>query len=442
MFEGSCYPQPFQFRGFEDMSGATLDSKAVFQGRAREFGCNPDELRVLAANNWDTFASFAFSVNYVPGQQADGDFRRMCALVCEIDPAPIDRVPILRRLFFEAFTMAASDMKSRFDGSQSDTPKRLAAPERAVRYNEQAARLAGLSLTGELDISHQLLDVVMGMHDTDVLTYLDLSACTKRGQELLGIKVNEVLRTCHDGTLKLGVKEAELTAHIATDLHLKYALQRRALAFDQARLFTFARLEEWSEVLLAAYLREAIPDYSKINLSQIIRADQELFRRIQECTRSGIRMLPNGSLPCDAALATAKLDVSVLFLLLPLARAKSSSPALPDKSISAAARAPTLPDPNSKRQKKLAAKAAASASSKPAKGAGKGKQSTKTAGSTLPPGLAGMAVKDNQGNRLCYAFNLAGCSSPGIANGSSCSRGRHVCCMPGCFSDQHALPGH
>ncbi len=53
--------------------------------------------------------------------------------------------------------MAASELKQRTESVQDAPVRKLAAPERAHRYNEQVAKLPGLSLTGELDVADSCL---------------------------------------------------------------------------------------------------------------------------------------------------------------------------------------------------------------------------------------------------------------------------------------------
>ena len=78
---------------------------------------------------------------------------------CQEDP-PRAKVPPLRRLFFERYTLAAADMRSRLDRKDCDEPRRLAQAERASRHASQVTRLNSLDLTGELEPSHALIDTV------------------------------------------------------------------------------------------------------------------------------------------------------------------------------------------------------------------------------------------------------------------------------------------
>ncbi|CAE8705777.1 unnamed protein product [Polarella glacialis] len=421
------------------MASATLDSAAVFQSRATALGLTGPEIAVLQTSGFDTFAGFAFAVNYVPGQADDTEFLRLCAVVCGgAGPAPGGRVSVLRRPFFESYTLAASDVRSRIDGSQSDTPRKLAAPERAVHYREQVRRLPGLTLRGELDVSHQLVDLCIAMHEEDVLRYVELSACAKREQEFKGIKLDESLKIQGNGTLRVDRGEPALLSNINTDLHMKYALQRRALAFDQARIVTFSVMEAWSETLLRAYMSDPPAGYARVAVEQLFRADRELFRFMQEKTRDGIRMTLSGALPCDAAMTAASSNTSVCFLLLPLAVTGGAGRPFATAATSgfgtAAAKAPGVPGPVAPAGSgKRALRKQAAQTAKKAKGGGKGKPEgkSKKGASAMPVELAGMASRTASDKPICWTYNLAsGC--PHATPGEECRRGLHVCCSPGC----------
>ena len=58
---------------------ANLDSEAVFAERALELGLLQAELDVVKAAGWASYARFAFSCHYSPGQVDDQPFQRMAA---------------------------------------------------------------------------------------------------------------------------------------------------------------------------------------------------------------------------------------------------------------------------------------------------------------------------------------------------------------------------
>ena len=61
---------------------------------------------------WTTLGKFAFSSNYVPGSSDDSSFITRVVKRLGVDPDDA-RADGLRRLFFEAYTVAASEMRRR-----------------------------------------------------------------------------------------------------------------------------------------------------------------------------------------------------------------------------------------------------------------------------------------------------------------------------------------
>ena len=47
----------------------------------------------------------------------------------------------------------------------------------------------------------------------------------------------------------------------------------------------------------------------------------------------------------------------------------------------------------------------------------------------MPPGLRDCVPTDDNGNRLCFAYNLGHCDY----SHNNCPKGAHKCCRPGCF---------
>ena len=156
-----------------------LDSEAVFSARAREMGLVEDEINRIAARGWHTMGRFAFCVAYTPGQADEANLVRLGAVVTGTGAAdpPEDRMPLVRRLYFEAYTLAAADLRSKVDRRDDDAPRRLALPERTQRNSQQAVRLNGIDLVGDLEVSHALIDAVVQMHGDNQLRYLRWEEC-------------------------------------------------------------------------------------------------------------------------------------------------------------------------------------------------------------------------------------------------------------------------
>ena len=81
-------------------------------------------------------------------------------------------MPVIRRLYYEAFTMASADFRARLEQRDDDVPRKLAKPERTQRSNDQKARLKPIRLEGEREISHALIDLVVSLEQADELRYV------------------------------------------------------------------------------------------------------------------------------------------------------------------------------------------------------------------------------------------------------------------------------
>eukprot|EP00973_Karenia_brevis_P026542 3662475-Karenia_brevis.AAC.1 len=107
---------------------------------------------------------------------------------------------------------------------------------------------------------------------------------------MMGIRLDPIWKPDARGVVREVNVPSEVTADLSTDLLLKYALQRRALAFDQTNLIKYEISEQWHQVLLTAYLTEPPPGYKRVTLQQLHAADMELFKELCKATGKGIRM--------------------------------------------------------------------------------------------------------------------------------------------------------
>ena len=93
-----------------------MDSQAVFTDLLHnlQLGEYAEEFK---KKGWVTLGVFAFAANYVPGTKDDEPFIKDVVIPLlgrEDHPAK----PMLRRLFFEAFTVMAEEMKGRLPAMQ------------------------------------------------------------------------------------------------------------------------------------------------------------------------------------------------------------------------------------------------------------------------------------------------------------------------------------
>eukprot|EP00435_Cladocopium_sp_Y103_P016429 s3380_g4.t1 len=411
-----------------------LDSAACFRSRAEEIGLTEDEISRAGTLNVNTFGKFAFGANYVPGQANDQPLLAFISKLCDEDPPPESRIPLIRRLFYEAYTLQNAELRAKIEKREDDPPRRLAQAERSSRYEEQAKRLAGLDLTGELEPSHALVDVIFQMIEDNQMRYIRWEQCTKRDQELMGIKHDPMWKPDSQGIIREVRVQSEIKADTSSDLRLKYALQRRSLAVDQGRLCSYDKLEKWSNILLEAYTKTPLEGYKKVTIEQIQHADMEMFKYLIKKTRGGIR--PTGAVaPLAAALDQALVLPEIRLHLQPLpagtsAKRKSDD----DDEHQAVDKKPKSSSSSSSENMKLRRTIenlqgqVRNLSGNKAKGLGKGKQrkgANPHSSVRMPAELIGHHAMTGDGEPICFSFNLSGCDAAGV--NERCKKGWHVC---------------
>jgi len=116
-----------------------LDSKAFFSARLSTLGLN-DVITPFAVLGWTTMGEFAFAANYKPGSSDESAFLEEIVVPLYGDAATPKKAS-LRRLFFEAYAMAAADLHRRaVQPDDEDKPKKLPAVERAARSKRGCGR--------------------------------------------------------------------------------------------------------------------------------------------------------------------------------------------------------------------------------------------------------------------------------------------------------------
>ena len=156
----------------------SVDSSAVFSDRVHQLGLG-DHLEAFNQAGWHTYADVAFSTSYLPGQPEDARFANDILVrgLGQQDHKDKDK---LRRLFFEAYSLASADMSRLVSASSDDIPRKVPNVEREERRRRLADRLVGVNLSGELDVSNRLIDINISMYDENVLRQNTFEECTKR----------------------------------------------------------------------------------------------------------------------------------------------------------------------------------------------------------------------------------------------------------------------
>ena len=410
---------------------ALIDSEASFAARALSFGISQSDIDALRDQKYCSFGAFTFIATYQPNSADDTALK--AALNAVLGSEPTSTVMgKWRRLHFESHALTVADARSRVEGSSDDPPKKMPAPERAARYEQQKSRLTGLIWTSALEPSNALVDRIQQQFEENQGAFVSLELCTSRLQELSGVKKDKEISAAIEPShlLKITSKEPDIKASLASDLALRQAFRRRALAYDQCNLVSFEVLEIWAEKLFASMEQIPPPGYSQVTRFQITAADKELFVKVLETCRAGIvpTISPSkdgGNIvrPMQAAIERLIDDPTVLFHLLALPISGSGNRkklANIDEEMDEEEHQPKKHKPaNGPGKAKVVGK-----------GKGKGKGKSKGKADKLPPALTG-CWKLIKGKPGCKWFNVGTCHSQAAA-GEECKFGIHLCMSPGC----------
>lgn len=274
------------------------DSEAVFKARFLELGLTDAQYRLFSDEGLTTMGHFAFSCNYAPG---GADERPLVTLVTKVlGAAPSTReMSCLRRLFSEAYSTIAAEIKSQVEASDDTVVKKLAPAERAQRLKDQQARLTGLELRGNYEPGDSLIDKSVAAYEADRLVYISWELCVSREHELLsGTKKDPSLSFDASGNLKLAKKDTAEPCSTSSEMHVRYCLTRTGLALEQANIISFRNHERLTEKLMNARLEEPPTGCVRLTMKQLEQADRKFWTLMSEHTRDGIKARAAGR-PCD-----------------------------------------------------------------------------------------------------------------------------------------------
>ena len=430
-----------------------LDSVPCFEARVREFDLT-DHLERFKALGWNTLGVLAFSSDYVPGVSDGAIFVKDVVLPALQDPEHADRFK-LRRLYTEAFTIAAYELRRRCEQNDDDAPRTLHSHDREHRRKQVARRLVGLRIEGDLEPSFRLQDLSYELFDRNVVKHIPWDACTKRESELEGARTDKSWKVDSSGFVKESSVSEPTRADTRTDFMLMCALRRRAISLEMADVADFETMERVTDVLLRELHRAPPPGYAKVSLEQLRRADLELFRQLAELCREGVRRGPDGRRPFDAHIPDIIISPQFRYLLMPLPGAPPGRTATSDDVTGSssdrrdAKRLHQSVQDLRAENKRLRLQSASSSSyshqpsgGKGSKGGGRGKGRDKGSNRAIrmPTPLIGKSNLTPAGEPICFSYNLAiGCTQ--ASPGAKCPRGWHVCAEPGCHAS-HSITHH
>ena len=385
-----------------------VESIAAFTQRCNEVEPGGNLVNLLNAQNINTFSSLAFSMGTPQSAPTDQQFDTLARTVYGAG-ATLGQTSVLRRLHFEATRLMIASVKQKVDSEaadKADSVKRIPIAEKRYRLEQQANRLLGVNITGELEPSHQLLDLTNNILESGAVVWIAPSRCTKRSDEVqLSIKERPSSVQVENQQLRVAQLPDDLKADCGSEIKLQWCWQRRGLAMDQCRLVLWNIHEAWVQQLFQTMSQTPPPGFQHVSMQQLIRADRELWTLIAQEQKGSLKPANDGSIPLDAKIGALCRDPRITMFLLPL----PASTKVADK------------DAGTKKPAVGGGGAQAAAKGAPSK-----KRKTR-AERGCPEELKKFQLKCEHGP-VCWAYNMkSGCRNSTSGKPSRCQKGFHVC---------------
>ena len=396
-----------------------VDSAPYLIQRAGEISLSSRISDALKAKGVTTLAQLAFCVGQ-PGQVLNPtDFETWSDAL--LTGMTVGEKASLRRLILEAQTMLVASLKDMAEPSEGAAPKKVGVAERNARMDQLRTQLSGVSLTGQLEPSHALLDMAVQQWESRCLKYIGPEKCHSREDEVQNTKPLTTNLSLEGGKLKVTESEGIEDRDIEGSLQVLNALRRRGVAYAFARLISWEKHEAYVACLFKYLTKPAQQGYRKVSLRQILRADKLAFSKMSEAGED-IRADASGDLPLDKLIATVLQDYDLIVALLPLGDVDG----LAGKNRRSRGGRPgpyTTPEQYQGKSGKGKGhwgskshdswnhfKGKTYAKSKDKSGKGKGYGGGKP--EWLPEGLRyqGTSAWNSSGNKNCYGFNLGTCT--------------------------------
>ena len=401
-------------RAFEPM--ASMESVASFKARAMEIGMADTLVQRLADAGVDTFGKLAYVCSVNPTSGDDRPLKdALQQLIVGGDQLTPQELILIRRLWFESYTLTVAEIQNKMQKNPSDTPKTIPLAERLVRVEEQRERLKGLIYDQFLESAHALTDKIQAMLEDGVVTYLAPEKCISRHDEIQCTKSDQQLSFDAQGNVKVTKADSQLNCDVTGELRLRQCLTRKALAFDQIKLCSFDVMETWHNTMVQALMRKPPSGHKYVTIQQIMAADQELWNFLSQNTRGKLKVMVGQPPPLDGELEALGKSPPVLCFMTPLPgqtrrvdTPKTPVQATPKTGLPKTPQQPLKTPSGTKRK---------------FEGSG---TTVKELLQNLPPNCTS---KTEQNKFICLHFNNGTCKRQKAA---SCNMGSHICYFKGC----------
>lgn len=251
------------------------------------------------------------------------------------------------------------------------------------------------------------------MIEDGVLVYVSPEKCISRHDEIQNQKTEQQISFDSQGNLKLSRKASDLDCDVTGELRLRQALTRRSLAFVQAGLCSFSKLEEWHTQMMHATMRAPPSGHKYVTMQQVLNADRELWALLSQDTRGSLKVAVGQPPPLDAGLDRLCHSPQILCFMTPLPKG--------DRHVKEVREESPL-----KRRKFDKIKKDFNKGSGKGEGSGTGATTVKELLKNLPKNCTS---KLDSGKFICLHYNNGTCKKQ---KSSSCNMGVHVCYYKGC----------
>ena len=398
-----------------------MESKASFAERAKEVGIDEALLSRLVTAGLDTFNKLAYICAANPTSGDDAKLKQALEDLLGQEITPINMISF-RQLWFEAYTLAMTELEERVKKTPMDTPKSLPLAERMSRIQRQKQKLTGLVLDQFLEPAHSLTDKAHAMIEDGVLVHIPPEKCLSRHDEIQNQKTEQQVTFDSQGNLRISKKAADMSCDTTGELRLRQALTRKALAFDQAGLCSFDRLEQWHTQMMHATMRTPPSGHKFVSMQQVLNADRELWSLLSQESRGTLRVGPGEDPPLDKKIEELRISPQILCFMTPLPAGNNDRPKQPAAPSTGAQQPPKRPANDS--NKSFTPRGGDK--SKQFKPNAAGGKTVKDLLQSLPPNCVS---KTETGKFICLHYNNGTCRKQ---KNSSCNMGVHMCYYKGC----------
>ena len=205
---------------------ALVDSQATFQVHCDKIDPSGWLKNVMARNQLRAFSDLGFAVGTPQAPASSAEFDTFCNELNGDTDMTISEVSRVRRLHFEACALIVAHTKQQvWLHSSVEGGRKLPTAEKQARLQQQQARLPGVSISGELQPSHALIDLAASMMETNTVIWIGPTKCSKREAEiqLAATKEKSQILSIEQQTVKVTAAESNLKVNNNTELQLQWS---------------------------------------------------------------------------------------------------------------------------------------------------------------------------------------------------------------------------